>query len=179
MYIGSAVDFYRRWRRHHNELTRKVHSNQHLQRAWDKYGTDSFIWTVIEETKPAREVLLSREQYWLDRLRDEGAELYNTCITAGSHLGVKRSEKTKKLMSQIAQKRGDNGMVRDKEWRKQISEANKSNVKTRCGAEMRKKVSIAHSGKRWVTRSGVNKQINPDDLQTSLSGGWCLGFVRH
>jgi group I intron endonuclease len=179
VYIGSAVDFYRRWRRHHNELTRKVHSNQHLQRAWDKYGTDSFIWTVIEETKPAREVLLSREQYWLDRLRDEGAELYNTCITAGSHLGVKRSEKTKKLMSQIAQKRGDNGMVRDKEWRKQISEANKSNVKTRCGAEMRKKVSIAHSGKRWVTRSGVNKQINPDDLQTSLSGGWCLGFVRH
>lgn len=183
IYIGSAVDFYRRWRRHHNELTRGVHSNQHLSRAWEKYGANSFIWSVIEETEPTREALLSREQYWLDKARSEGRELYNTCVIAGSHLGVKRSEKTKKLMSDIAKKRGDNGVVRDEEWRRQISEANRSNVETRCDEKFREKMSklkmgnIYCKGKKWMNRSGESRRISLEEVPLFLSQGWDEGRV--
>ena len=183
VYIGSAIDFYRRWRRHHNELTRGVHSNQHLQRAWKKYGPDSFTWTVLEETNCTREMLLSREQYWMDRMRREGVVLYNTCITAGSHFGVKRSEKTKKLMSEIAKKRGDNGVVRDAEWCKQVSEANKNNAKTRCGEKFREKISRLKvgntycKGKKWINKDGSSKRVPLEEVPLFLVQGWSKGRI--
>jgi group I intron endonuclease len=181
VYIGSAINFYRRWRRHHNELTRGVHSNQHLQRAWDKYGPDSFIWTVLEETNCTRETLLSREQYWMDRIKKEGVLLYNTCVTAGSHLGVKRSEKTRKLMSEIAKKRGDNGIRRDEEWCRQVSEANKNNVETRCDAKFREKMSklkignMYCKGKKWINKNGCSKRVSLEELPLFLEQGWKKG----
>src|SRR5260221_8854899 len=65
-YIGSAVNLYKRWYDHRFHLSRKTHRNQKLQRAWDKYGEDAFLFEVIEFV--LMPFLLMREQYWLDKL---------------------------------------------------------------------------------------------------------------
>ena len=45
-YIGSSKDIYKRWNRHKNELNKKKHINIILQRAWNKYGSDNFLFEI-------------------------------------------------------------------------------------------------------------------------------------
>lgn len=48
VYIGRSIDISNRWRRHKWELRNNIHCNQHLQAAWNKYGEDKFIFSVVE-----------------------------------------------------------------------------------------------------------------------------------
>ncbi len=64
-YIGSSVKLKRRAGCHRRELDAGVHENQHLQRAWIKYGRDAFMFGVLEYC-PKADVIV-REQVYLDR----------------------------------------------------------------------------------------------------------------
>lgn len=66
-YIGSAKVIYDRRIRHISALRSNTHGNQHLQRAWNKYGEESFKIEVVEVCNES--VLLEREQYYLDLWR--------------------------------------------------------------------------------------------------------------
>jgi len=92
-YIGSAVNIQQRWATHLSTLHHKCHYNFHLQRAFDKYNEEAFLFEVLEETEP--EMLIEREQYYLDTFKPE----YNICPTAGSQLGIQRIEKIKQKIS--------------------------------------------------------------------------------
>jgi group I intron endonuclease len=98
VYIGSAVRMSARWRLHLRQLRKGSHHSVRLQRAWCRYGEGSFVSEVIEAAAPGE--LLSREQYWLDRLRPFGARGYNICVTAGSRLGMRASAATRAKMSE-------------------------------------------------------------------------------
>jgi group I intron endonuclease len=52
-YIGSSVDIARRWNSHRSSLNRGVHENAYLQNAWNKYGSEAFLFEVIEIGVPA------------------------------------------------------------------------------------------------------------------------------
>lgn len=67
IYIGSSENFYLRYRSHFYELDKNNHRNDKLQRAYNKYGKNNFIFEVIEHTKNKGK-LLEREQYWIDKL---------------------------------------------------------------------------------------------------------------
>ncbi len=67
IYIGSSINVQRRWLEHKRELNKKDHHNIHLQRAWNKYGAQHFIFQVIEYC--GQDELFNREQYWLDKLQ--------------------------------------------------------------------------------------------------------------
>lgn len=63
-YYGSSKEISKRLTRHKNELTKNKHHNQYLQRAFNKYGENSFVFEIVEyccETK-----LLDIEQKYLD-----------------------------------------------------------------------------------------------------------------
>lgn len=47
-YIGQSVDIYNRWKRHKMELIDGTHNNHYLQSAWNKYGEDNFIFSIIK-----------------------------------------------------------------------------------------------------------------------------------
>lgn len=85
VYVGSALVVRARLHCHRSELRRGVHANPLLQRAWDKYGEGSFRFDILEGLKDRPEVLIEREQFWIDRLgaavRDTG---YNINPTAGA-----------------------------------------------------------------------------------------------
>lgn len=48
VYVGSSNNIKVRWRKHKALLRHNKHPNQHLQNAWNKYGEDMFIFSVIE-----------------------------------------------------------------------------------------------------------------------------------
>lgn len=49
MYIGSTLDYKTRMKTHKTYLTRKKHSSKKLQNAWNKYGADKFLFSIIEQ----------------------------------------------------------------------------------------------------------------------------------
>ena len=94
IYIGSAKDFKTRMYKHKSQLRRNIHHSQHLQRAYNKYGKESFSFEIFEYVKDI-DKLIEREQVWLDFFKPE----YNSYKIAYSPLGHKCSNETKQKMS--------------------------------------------------------------------------------
>lgn len=63
-YYGSSKQIRKRWLRHVRELKSNTHINSILQRAWNKYGEDSFVFEVVEQC--SIKALLETEQRYLD-----------------------------------------------------------------------------------------------------------------
>ena len=110
IYIGSAIRIDRRFKSHLSQLRGNYHINSHLQNAFNEYGIDNFKFERIENVKDKNK-LLEREQYYLDTLlyaqeyiKDKDSRFlelgYNINPTAGSNLGVKYSEASKKKMGE-------------------------------------------------------------------------------
>lgn len=91
IYIGSAVNFKERWKRHRRDLGLGRHHSRHLQRAWDKYGPEAFLFEILETISDETN-LIRVEQEYLDRIRPHDRRIgYNISPTAGSTLGVRYS----------------------------------------------------------------------------------------
>lgn len=63
MYIGSSKNLSRRFSRHKCALRRNEHPNEHLQRAWNKYGEEMFSFAVVEYCSTS--TLIDREYDWV------------------------------------------------------------------------------------------------------------------
>lgn len=87
-YIGSTVNFEARWRLHKINLNKGTHHSKHLQSSWNKNGESCFEFEILEIC--CKSELLIWEQIYIDLEKPE----YNICRTAGSCLGIKRSEET-------------------------------------------------------------------------------------
>lgn len=117
IYIGSAVDVNNRWIRHRSDLILGRHHSIHLQRAWEKYGEESFEFSIIEEVSES-EQLIVREQYFIDLNKSANPDFgYNISPTAGSSLGVKHSDETRQKFSEVQKER-----YKDDEQRKLTGE---------------------------------------------------------
>lgn len=130
IYIGSSKDIPARWNHHINSLNRGDHHSKHFQRAWNKYGEDSFIFEQLESVI-SEEYLVEREQHYLDTLQPWKRRFgYNISPTAESCLGVTRSEETKqklreinlgKKVSQETKKKISEGLKNSDKWREAIT----------------------------------------------------------
>ena len=92
-YIGSAVNFAGRWRMHRSTLRRGKHHSPYMQKVWDKYGEEEFVFRIIE--KCSRERLIEREQHHLDTCKP----VFNHCRVAGSSAGREASQEARAKMS--------------------------------------------------------------------------------
>lgn len=99
VYVGSATKaFLQRFKGHRTCLRVGRHSNSYLQRAWDKYGSEAFVFETLEACAP--EMCVVREQWWMDYLRaTDGQHGYNLSPTAGNTLGVKHTAAARENMS--------------------------------------------------------------------------------
>lgn len=65
-YIGSTKNsFYKRFWQHCHALRNNRHKNPYLQRSFNKYGEDIFVFSIIEICN--KEIAYEREQYYLDK----------------------------------------------------------------------------------------------------------------
>ena len=69
-YVGSAVNLLKRQQRHLRDLATGNHKNDHLQRAYDRYGADAFRFDILEHVEHVGDLLV-REQYHIDTLNPE------------------------------------------------------------------------------------------------------------
>lgn len=79
-YVGSSRDVRHRRNQHFSELRNGEHENKRLQKAFDKYGDNSFVFVTLEEVENKNDLCL-REQYWLDKLKPT----YNILLTANNN----------------------------------------------------------------------------------------------
>lgn len=104
VYVGSSYNIAIRWKSHRKQLNAGTHKNIHLQRAWNKYNEDNFIFFVVENCD--KSLLVTREQYWIDFLCACNPEFgYNINkkadrVTYTKEVRQKLSEKTKEYMNQ-------------------------------------------------------------------------------
>lgn len=116
-YIGSAKVFSKRKFEHLWNLRNNRHTNPILQNLFNKYGANSLTFSIKEVCKP--EVLIEREQYWIDNIPDNINKI-NIAMVAGSTLGVKPTiENIEKRRASMIGK--NKGIPRTKEVREKIS----------------------------------------------------------
>lgn len=120
IYVGSAVDLRKRKSQHFSNLKNNKHVNKHLQSSYNKHGLENFKFEILEYVKD-KEMLIEREQYYIDTLNPE----YNICKIAGSCLGLKKSYNVKKKISEARK-----GVKHSKETKNKISKALKGKVFT-------------------------------------------------
>lgn len=153
-YIGSSVSLNKRLHLHRCHLWKNQHHSIKLQRAWNRYGADSFSMLVVEIVAD-KTCLIAREQWWIDH-ENCIALGYNIAPTAGSCLGRKHTEDTRAKMSLSAK-----GRVISYQARIRMSIAGKNRPPTTtatraklslagkrpCSAETRAKISASNTGK--------------------------------
>lgn len=134
IYIGSTAlnkktksmsGFYRRFEHHKQALRTNTHHNSHLQRAWNKYGEESFRFLILSTCPP--EYCIKLEQWFINNLKPN----YNICKIAGSCKGRITTEQHRQNLSKSLKNR-------EITWGAKISEANRNNL------ERNKKISESY-----------------------------------
>ncbi|MFH1301180.1 MAG: NUMOD3 domain-containing DNA-binding protein [Planctomycetota bacterium] len=132
-YIGSSTRVAVRMHRHKTALENCRHGNIHLQRAWDKYGEDNFIFRPLLYCDPGNALLY--EQMCMDGLRPK----YNIAKDAAAPmtgLNLSKEHRTKISKSMT-------GKVRTKEHQEKLSATHRGSKRSE---EARRRMSIAHKG---------------------------------
>jgi hypothetical protein len=62
LYVGYTQNFKERFNNHIRTLNRNIHANEHLQKAWLKYGQSNFSFEIL--TTCSEDILESEEHYW-------------------------------------------------------------------------------------------------------------------
>src|SRR5437764_1594769 len=135
IYIGSTSDIDSRKSNHFNSLKHNRHRNRYLQDDYNKYGPDSFEFTILEEV--ADDKLLEREQWYIDNtdcLVSIGG--YNILPKAGSPEGA--SLHSKEYREKLSKQRvGEGnpffGKTHSDDYKKEISkrQTGEGNVKAK------------------------------------------------
>lgn len=166
-YIGSSNNVHHRWNYgHRGNLNKGIHSNLKLQNAWNKYGEDNFIFTILEICPI--EKLLKIEQKYLNKYvglkacynisKDSTAPMRGRKLSANhkkkfcySSLGKRRSKMHCKHLSEALQ-----GNIITKEVREKISKKLMGHVQSE---ETKRKKSLAWRGKTNNPTKHLNENL--------------------
>jgi group I intron endonuclease len=100
-YIGSSLNLHNRYKNHVYKLNKQNHRNNILNRAWKKYGQNSFVFVVIEKTNLQHKELRELEQKYLDALNP----FYNISKRADCpYMGKEHFDKMKRAVAEKCSK---------------------------------------------------------------------------
>lgn len=186
LYIGSSVNIENRLHKHKYSLAKNKHRNVYLQRAYNKDGLENFIFKPEEIVEDKNELVFT-EQQWIDVLKENGFELYNFCPIAGSTLGSKHTEKTKKKLSlyfkekYIGKNNPNFGNCHSEETKKKISEATKERFKNKenCpwygrhhSEETKQKISLSKKGTHIGDKNPFYGKYHTDATKEKMKECW-------
>jgi group I intron endonuclease len=165
IYIGSTSNHIRRKKDHFNKLRTNKHHSPHLQKSFNKYGEENFIFEILEHVENLND-LLDREQYYLDLYKSyDHTRGYNICKIAGNTTGYSHTEETKAKISKI-----NKGRTPSEETRKKISELRKGK---KHDESTKTKISMSHKngGNSYMRgRTGSKHHASKSVVQMSLDG---------
>lgn len=136
------MDINVRWKEHRNCLNGNRHRNEHLQRAWNKYGIDNFKFNILFYTDEINARMF--EQRTLDRIKPE----YNIEKEVNG-VGCRRSEETKRKVSKTLTGRKRKPFSEETKLRmSKAKKGNKYRLGTKQSAEARAKITAALTGEK-------------------------------
>lgn len=164
-YIGQSKNINDRWSKHKNELNKNIHSNDYLQKSWNKYGEENFKFYVLEVCDESE--LDEKEIYYI--------ELYNTLnrdlgynLKSGGQNGSKITEyvrqKQSDALKQSYKNNEDLKLQRKndalKQWsnpeiKQKIMGENNGMYGKHHTEETRQKISEAHKGRISTKRISI------------------------
>ncbi len=147
-YIGKSDNIYVRWDEHRKELNKGVHHNKHLQRAWNKYGENNFIFEIIEKCKND-ELAYQREQYWVNYY-DSFKNGYNMNEGGTGGLGYTHTEENIQKMSEFQKER-----MKDPKEKEKLSEAHNDYKKPIVQINL-----LDNSVTHWDSKNKAGKKLN-------------------
>ena len=156
-YIGQSVNIKERIRSHKAALNAGYHNNEHLLRAWKKYGEISFEILVLEECH--QDMLDIRETAWISYYKSTIREFGYNLLSGGG--GLKRhSEESKKKLS--LKTKGRKGKLVSEETKKKLSLINKGR---KHSEEAKRKISEASKNMSKESRERI-KEKNKERMQS-------------
>ena len=172
-YIGQSIDIYGRWHTHKYLLNKNQHDNDHLQKAWNKYGEDNFNFYILEECDECE--LGNNESKYIQLYNTTNSEFgYN--LQSGGCINYRLSDETKQKISEalVGKMAGENnpmyGKTHSEETKEKISKANtnpsektrekirQTRLGTKASDETRRKMSENKIGKTHAPHSEETKQ---------------------
>lgn len=124
IYIGSSLNIKNRFYTHKTQLNSNKHYNKKLQRSWNKYGEENFVFEVIEYVENKSELIV-REQFYLDTILFASTDIkkfnalgFNNLLMAYGTYGRKLSKESR---LKISKKR--KGIIFSKETKEKMSAA--------------------------------------------------------
>ena len=152
MYIGSAVNLYRRCRDHKSSLKINKHHSILLQRSWNLHGEENFVFLIIEYIE--KQQLLDRETFWLKLLNVCDSKFgYNTLVVAGSRFGMKNSNEHNEKISETLKAKE---LKRSEETKAKMSW---SKLGHKVSQETRDKIGNSQKGKRISQETRIKLSI--------------------
>jgi len=180
-YIGSAYNFNRRFIRHKSELNCNKHYNEHLQRAWNLYGENSFEFSILEicEDKSKLKLIEQKHLNSIDRKK-----CYNkTYVAGGGNLGEEVNKKISlKMKMRVLTKEHKNKISETKS----VSQIGKNNPKfdNSIYKWINFKDNIIETCTRWDLYTKYN--LNKNSIHKLVKGkiksykGWTLQpFIKN
>jgi group I intron endonuclease len=165
-YIGQSLDVLRRMSSHRTRLRGGYHDNNHLQRAWVKYGENGFEFSVIEYCP--EELLAWREEEWIEKYQATDQKCGYNLTTGGEK--PKHSEETKKIIAitSTGRKHSDDACKKISEARKGIifSEEHKAKL-----SEAAKARGISKETRHKMSESRIGKKFSEERVE-NLRKAW-------
>jgi group I intron endonuclease len=155
IYVGKTNNFNYRINKHKYTLKNNIHINEHLQRAWNKYGESNFVFEILEEY--CLDQLSSQEHYWCNMLDAFNYKLgYNIRPTHPFNKGTNSPEMIEKVKKALTGKKlskehklklslAKKGKIMSEETKQKMSSVSKGRKKSE---ETKKRISEAKLGNK-------------------------------
>ncbi len=150
VYIGSAKRFKERWKHHAWSLEKGCHHNTHLQAAFNLYGTNAFVFEVLEVVEGDKIARTIVEQRYLNTFY--GGQCYNIdrLTLANDGPWSNNAEDSRRRIAEKAVERW-----KDPEFKASVSKKiSISNTGKKLPASTRLKMSNAHVGHQVTEETG-------------------------
>jgi len=148
-YVGSAYNYKNRWSHHIHLLNKNKHDNIHLQRAWNKYGSKNFLFSIIVQIFDKNELHEIEQQYLDNYFKIYKNKIYNIAKKVEGH-------------SNGLDMKGENN-INAKLSKYQVNEIRTFDFKNKLKIESYKQLATKYSvSELTISRIIRNKQWNND-----------------
>lgn len=193
VYIGSTSCFRKRAASHKCNLEANRHLNKFMQNDFNKSGTESFLFEVLEVVAGDKQERLDREQFYIDQWYDNQKTCYNLAKEAkDTRSGTRNKKEIDPLTDGRCQSYSEERLTKHTEkmkevWRtpelKELGKQNamkrwdkhSANLKVR-NIKTNEEVLITGSIRQWCKDVGVSYKAFHQLVKGKLksSGGWAL-----